>query len=160
MRIDPQDLAGPLDIDLVGTVDHDLGDRLVAEQRFQRTQTGHITDRLGEQPLAFVTGHGETARGEDAIDEGCDHLVGFGRRDVDECVEGLDDLRLKGDPGLVHERFARGIPGRPDRACRHDRDDREGLLLAFVGISPLSPLDPLHQRHDGTPVKREKDDAG
>ena len=36
--VDPQDLAVALDVDVVRAVDHDLGDRLVVEERLERPE--------------------------------------------------------------------------------------------------------------------------
>ncbi len=42
--IDALDLPGPLDVDLVRAVDHDLGDRLVAKERLERPETPDLSD--------------------------------------------------------------------------------------------------------------------
>ena len=36
--VDALDLAGPLDVDVVRAVDHDLGDRLVGQERLERPE--------------------------------------------------------------------------------------------------------------------------
>src|SRR5207253_8449927 len=49
------DLAGALDIDLLGPVDHDVGDALVPEQRLEGTEAHHVVDELVDEIGLFRT---------------------------------------------------------------------------------------------------------
>ncbi len=59
--VDALDLAGALDVDVAGTVDHDLGDRLVGQERLERSETGDLADELLDEALAFEAGDRESA---------------------------------------------------------------------------------------------------
>ena len=43
------ELAAALDIDLLGAVDHDVGDGLVGEQRLERTEAQHVVEQQLDQ---------------------------------------------------------------------------------------------------------------
>ena len=55
--VDAVDLARPLDVEVARAVDHDLGDRLVEEERIERPEAADLADQLVDQALAFVMGH-------------------------------------------------------------------------------------------------------
>ena len=55
-RVDAQDLAAALDVDVVGAVDHHLGDGLVVEERLDRAEARDVVDQLLDQPLALQRG--------------------------------------------------------------------------------------------------------
>ena len=141
VRVDPQDLAAALDVDLVRPVDHDLGDRVVVEERFQRAQAGDVGDGVLDELQPFFPGDDVALAREDPIDQLLDHDVGFARRHVEQRVERPDHLGLEGEPRLVQElvpfRPARWTPTEP-RSDDRDRDRHP--------VGPLlRPLDPLHQ---------------
>ena len=54
VAVDPLDLAGALDVEVVRAVDHDLGDRLVEQERVERPEAADFVDQLLDQALAFV----------------------------------------------------------------------------------------------------------
>ncbi len=106
------ELARPLDVDLAGAVDHDLRDRLVAQEGLQRTEADDLVGDLLEHPDALGAGQGEAFLVDDLAEDLLDlapdlDLVG----QVELRVEILDDPAL--DPELdVAERL-------PDRGLGH-----------------------------------------
>ena len=86
--VDPQDLAAPLDVEVVRAVDHDLGDRLVGEQRLERPEAADLADELVDQARALVAGDGEAVGGDDPVDDPLDPGPQLGRvGDVEERAE-------------------------------------------------------------------------
>ena len=104
-------LPRALDVDLARAVDHDLGDRLVAQERLERAEADDLVGDLLEHPDALGAGEGEAFLVDDLAEDLLDlapdlDLVG----QVELRVEVLDDPVL--DPELdVPERLARRAPG-------------------------------------------------
>ena len=48
------ELAAPLDVDLLGPVDHDVGDALVPEQRLERPEADHVVDDGGAEQFLLA----------------------------------------------------------------------------------------------------------
>ena len=57
MDVDPFELAAALDVDLAGSVDHDLGDRRVQQERFDRAKAGDLVEHDVDEPIALAAGH-------------------------------------------------------------------------------------------------------
>ena len=72
VRVDPLDLAAALDVEVVRAVDHDLGDRLVGEQRLERSEARDLADQLLDQALPLVAGDREALGGDDPVDDALD----------------------------------------------------------------------------------------
>ena len=70
--VDAVDLAGPLDVDLGGAVDHHLGDRLVLEERLQRPEARDLVDHLVDEAQPLFARHREALRHQDAVDDPLD----------------------------------------------------------------------------------------
>jgi hypothetical protein len=123
------ELAVPLDVDLARAVDHDLGDRLVAEERLERPEADDLVGDLLQHPDPFGAGQGQAFLlddlAEDLLDLAADlDLVG----EVELRVQVGDYAAL--DPELdVPERFANGrggkesLGGRPRREGPRHRPD-------------------------------------
>ena len=121
--------AAALDVDLARAVDHDLRDRLVAEQRLQRTETDDLVGDLLEHPDALGAGQGEAFLVDDLAEDLFDlapdlDLVG----QVELGIQVLDDPAL--DPeldvperlphrALAREPALRGRRGRLGPAAEH-----------------------------------------
>ena len=142
--LDPLDLAVPLDVDVVGAVDHDLGDGLVPEERLQRPEAGEVVGQLLDEVPAFVTREHEPVRVDRPVDDRLDlgaqvdPLAGLAQR-----VVGPDEVIVQAGPD-----FAEGVPprGRRSGAGRCRPDGHEGA--GGGNLDPaLRPLDPLEQRH-------------
>jgi len=58
------DLAGPLDVDHVGPVDHDLGDRVVLEERFERSVAEDVVGDLLDDLAALFARQRSAVEGE------------------------------------------------------------------------------------------------
>src|SRR5262245_28623716 len=104
------ELAGPLDVDLARSVDHDFRDRLVAEEGLQRAEADDLVRDLLEHPDALGTGQGEAFLVDDLAEDLFDLTPDLDLvRQVELRVEVLDDPAL--DPELdVAERLAdRGL---------------------------------------------------
>jgi hypothetical protein len=148
------ELARALDVDLAGAVDHDLRDRLVAEERLERAEADDLVGDLLEHPDALGTGQGEAFLVDDLAEDLLDlapdlDLVG----QVELRVEVLDDPALDPeldvaerlpDRGLGHEpagRLRRRLTAGRARTGRNCRDPRPGRR----GSPRPSALDPLEQ---------------
>ncbi len=142
--LDTLDLPVPLDVDVVGAVDHDLGDGLVAEERLKRPEARQIVGHLLDQAPALVAGHDQPARVHGSIDDRLDPgahvrvVPGLAQR-----VVRADQLVVETGPDL-----AKGIlpPGRGGWPGRRRPDGHEGAGVGDVDPA-LRPLDPLEQRH-------------
>ena len=152
------ELAGALDVDLARAVDHDLGDRLVAQERLERTETDDLVRDLLEHPDPLGTRQREAFLVDDLAEDLLDlapHLDLVGQ--VELRVQVLDDPAL--DPELdVPERLANRrlrLETRGGRrrgrttggGCRQVRD-RSARGRCFSGTTRSSTLDPLQQGHD------------
>ena len=63
------ELAGALDVDLARAVDHDFGDGLVAQERFERTKADDLVGDLLEHPDALGAGQGEAFLVDDLAED-------------------------------------------------------------------------------------------
>jgi hypothetical protein len=81
---DPLVLATPSDVNLGRAVNHDVVDRLVGQQRLQRTEAGHVIGQIACHPGLFGTGQLHLPLVGDLVDEPLDlalHRLGrHGRR--------------------------------------------------------------------------------
>src|SRR3954452_22938821 len=164
--VDPLDLARALDVDVTRAVDHDLGDRLVGEERFERSEPRYLADKLLDQALTLGLGDDETLGVDDAVDDALDLGPQVGRiRRLEERVGLARHLVHEGesDPseGPLARRDLRGI----ERDCRRDRrcgwlgrGSRRSRSLGLRAL--LRPLDPLQQRHDRLPPRSVRADVG
>ena len=57
--VDALDLAGALDVDVARAVDHDLGDGLVGQERFERSEARDLADELLDEAFALDAGDDE-----------------------------------------------------------------------------------------------------
>jgi hypothetical protein len=152
-------LAGALDVDLARAVDHDLGDRLVTQERLQRPEADDLVRDLLEHPDALGAGEGQALLVDDLAEDLLDlapHLDLVG--EVELRVQVLDDPVL--DPELdVPERLAgRELGGEAGRGGRWRaaatalgldvaagrRAGRHGQLLLALAGRP-GALDALEQ---------------
>ena len=167
------ELAGPLDVDLARAVDHDLRDRLVAQERLERPEADDLVGDLLEHPDALGAGQGEAFLVDDLAEDLLDlapdlDLVG----QVELGVEVLDDPAL--DPELdVAERLPDRAPGssaggatasaadrrrarRTGRSCRDRRPLTPGrppgraLSIRFSSDIATDPLPPRGARYRPT----------
>jgi hypothetical protein len=147
--VDPLDLALPLDVDVAGAVDHDLGDRLVVEVGLDRPEAGDLVDDLLDELLALVAGHRELVVADDLVDHrgdpGPDVLDLL---EVEEGVDRLGHLRLD-EQAQVRQQL---VAGRQRRGALRRLDllrdnGGHGHVLATAAI----PFHPLQQRHAPRP---------
>ena len=95
------DLAGALDVDLVGAVDHDLGDRRVRQQRLDGPEAGDLVGNLVDEPQTLVPGQAEPVVPDVLIDEHGQvavHRCGIGQ--VELGGKGVDDVGFKQVPDV------------------------------------------------------------
>ena len=165
-------LPRALDVDVVGAVDHHLGDGLVVEQRLDRPEAGdvvdHLVDRRARSSRVTAKPCFVTTRSKMPSILG---RTSLGRR-VDERVERADDL------GLEHRAGSRGSAPRGP-ACADDGRDggaRTGTRAVGGGAATgrravaalerwrpvlaasLRSFDSLEQRHRlGSPLDPRRD---
>ena len=141
--IDAQDLAGPLDVDVVRAVDHDLGDRVVEQERLDRPEARDLVDDLLDEGQSFGTRHGEAALADDPVDDGRDPAADLGRVvDVHQRLEGANDFGLNAAPDLGQHRFTTGKLRQPRSNAILD-----GGRFNGDGLAALSPRNPFVERH-------------
>ena len=132
------------------TVDHDLRDRLVGQQRIERAEASDLPDQLPDQARTLLPGDGEPTLDDDPLDDHLD-LASELRRigDIEERVEGDHHLVLEAQSDLAQQLLALRDLNRVQRDRRRKRRrGRSGFLgLLDVG-SLLRPLDAAAQRHD------------
>src|SRR5690606_4840009 len=121
-----------LDVDLVGVVDHDLGDRVVVDQLLDGPQAQGVGLDLGHQGLALGAAEGDGLLLQDHLELGAHVLaqlfVGQGRI-VDARADALEQRRDRVLLELVDDRRA------------HQRDGR--ACGAGLGLGPLGRLDSI-----------------
>jgi hypothetical protein len=149
MALDALDLPGPLDVEVAWAIDHDLGDRLVEEERIEWPEAPDLADQLLDQARTFVVRHGEPVCADDPIDDHLDPGLELRRiGDVEQQVEGAHDLVLEAKPDLAQQLLPRcylsGVPR--SRSRRRDGDECGGGIRGIAKL--LRPLNPLEQRHD------------
>ncbi len=76
-RLDP---ARALDVDLVGPVDHDLGDGGVFEERFEHAEAERLVDDAPDQPVAFGGGQDRALAADDVAQYALQAAAPLGRR--------------------------------------------------------------------------------
>ena len=147
------ELARSLDVDLARAVDHDLRDRLVAQERLQRAEADDLVGDLLEHPDALGAGQGEALLVDDLAEDLLDlapdlDLVG----QVELRVQVLDDPAL--DPELdVPERLPDRAPGSSGAARR----GRRGGRPAPPGAPAARGRDARRRRVPGRrPVERSR----
>ena len=69
------DLAVDFDVDVLGAVDHDVGDVVAREQRLQRTIAEHVVADVLEQFLLLGDRHREILDRDDVVDDVADFLA-------------------------------------------------------------------------------------
>jgi hypothetical protein len=125
-------LAGHLDEDGAGAVDHDVGDVVAREQRLERTVAEHVVADVVEQLLLLGDRHHDVLDGDDLVDDVADFLarrvgVEAGElRQVDGLDQGAEDralhLVIAVRPARIRRRLGRC--GRSSGAERRRRDGR------------------------------------
>ena len=159
VAVDPLDLAAALDVEVARAVDHDLGDRLVGEQRIERPEAADLADQLLGQVLALVMGHRESVDADDALDDRIDLDPELLRiLDIEQRIEGDHDFGLEAQPDLVQQVLAgmdRGRRRGHDRDRGRRDDDLDRAVVQRAGAL-LCLLDPLEQRHEIRPPRRER----
>ena len=132
---------------MIGPVDHYLGDRLVVEQRLERSEAGDVVGHLVDEPEAFVPRDREAVHRDRAIDDSLDLGSDVRRLVIKERVERVDDLLDEAMPEVEEEGFASRRAGlrRQDRGRRHDGHQLAG---ARPGEDLLRPFHPSEQRHE------------
>ena len=94
------DLAVDFDVDVLGAVDHDVGDVVAGEQRLQRTVAEHVVADVLEQFFLLGDRHREVLDRDDVVDDVADFLArAFGielgeLRQVDRVDQRGEDLAL------------------------------------------------------------------
>jgi hypothetical protein len=144
--VDAHDLPGTLDVDVVGTVDHDLGDGLVAKERLDRPESREVVGHLLDEARAFVPGHDVSERVDDAVDDSFELEAGVGRTGgLTQRVEGADHLALEPHADPVQE----FLPSLTRPGLRRGRwlDGNDRVRVRDLG-SLVRAADPLEQRHD------------
>ncbi len=124
--VDPVDLAAPLDIDVVGAVDHDLGDRRVGEQRFERSEARDVVDHLLDQAGPLVAGDRVGALGDHLVDEGLDLGLDVLVLGLEEDLECAHDLGLEGESDAADQLLAKRCGGPAKAASPEPRGHRYG----------------------------------
>ena len=76
-------------------VDHDLGDRRVGQETFERPEAGDLVEHLVDQAQALVAGDGEALAADDPVDEALDPAADLGGGGIDHGSEGAGHLRLE-----------------------------------------------------------------
>ena len=111
------ELAFALDVDLVETVDENVGDRRIAQQHFERTEAEQLVDDVGDQRFALE--QAERHRGalalDHADDEAADLRFGVLPAHPREPVEIEPVQQLLVDPALQLLVIARCACPRPRR---------------------------------------------
>ena len=151
---DPLELAAPLDVDLVRPVDHDLGDRAVAEERLQRAEALDLADQVVDDVAALGPGQGEAVGPEEVVDDRLDRGGDVGRGGIEQGDRDLADGILQAEPDVVEE----VVPdrGRGERRARR-RGGRDGVLAVLTRVPLLDLLDPLEQGHFRRLPRRARD---
>ena len=105
----PFELAAPLDIDVEGPVHQDVGDRVVLEERFERSQTDHVVGQLAGERAFLDLVELAPLLGQDFADD----LRDFGPqcRSRDIAGHGRVDPRHQRGPDLLLELGAIGRNG-------------------------------------------------
>ena len=150
VAVDPFDLAAALDVQVARPVDHDLGDRLVEQERVERPEAADLADQLLGQVLALVVGDRETVDVEDAVDDGID----LGRGAAPDPSISSNVVNAIMTSAWRRSRIWRSSASRADKRGRgrgHDRDrgrddDLDGAVIQRA-CATLGLLDPLEQRH-------------
>ena len=94
------DLAVDFDVDLLGAVDHDVGDVVAGQQRLQRAVAEHVVADVLEQFLLLGDRHREILDRDDVVDDVADFLARALRlelgelRQVDRVDQRREDLAL------------------------------------------------------------------
>src|SRR6478752_339913 len=133
------ELARSLDVDLARAVDHDLRDRLVAEEGLQGAEADDLVGDLLEHPDALGAGQGEAFLVDDLAEDLLDLAPDLDLvRKVELRVQVLDDPAL--DPELdVAERL-------PDRRLGHQPARRRRRLTAGCARTGRNCRDPRPRR--------------
>ena len=93
------DLAVDLDVDVLGAVDHDVGDVVARQQRLERTVAQHVVADVLEQFFLLGDRHREILDRDDVVDDVADFLARAVRlelgelRQVDRVDQRRKDLR-------------------------------------------------------------------
>ena len=101
-----------LDVDLVGAVDQDVGDRRVLEQQLERAQAEQLVEHVRREglPLEQAQRHRRALAVEDPGDDAADLRLGVGSRDLGEPIEVQPVQQLLVDAPL--QRLVAGAVGR------------------------------------------------
>ena len=106
------ELALALDIDLVGAVDHDVGDGLVGQQRLERTEAQHVVEQQLDEVLLLALIEADALLAQDFADQLADLAAEFvaveaGRR---ADVDAVDNERLDLELGFLDALLAGAGP--------------------------------------------------
>src|SRR5215472_10158693 len=108
------DLAADFDVHRVGSVDHDVGDVVARQQRFERTITEHVVADVVEQVFLLGDRHHDVLDRDDVVDDVADFLArrfGIELGELGE-VDGLDQRAEDGRLDLVVIVRAAALDGR------------------------------------------------
>jgi hypothetical protein len=97
------ELAGPLDVDGVVPVDHDLADAGVVEDRLEHTQPDRLVDHAPHQLVAFARRQDDALAGDEVGDDALEpgpSLVGIDLAELVE-VDLLEEHAPEGDDEAV-----------------------------------------------------------
>src|SRR5205823_6253716 len=130
------DLAVPLDVDRAAVVDHDLRDRVVAQERLQRTVAEDVVRDLPDDVLALLPRERRLLErqhlGHGLVDRGLEVVVAGAR-------VGVEQTRAEpGDDVLMNAGLEVGEGIRDDRGALNSR---LAWLLTRLGLGPVLPRD-------------------
>ena len=108
-----EQLALLLDVDLVGSVDHDLGDVRIRKQVLERSEAENVMDERLDHPEAVLTAHRHALLGDDLTNQLGNALTDdIPRRRVGVAGKLLNEALVDPGPKLGVDR-ADGSPGLP-----------------------------------------------